>query len=270
MRSAIWCGGPGARTLINYADRVEMIQDVLSPKESTMLLPLVIAVVLFLSSPAVALKEVTGESQREYEKSVEAIVRNKHFYKSGRLEVGFDAGTMPYDSIVNHYMFGGRAAWHFSDHYGWELIDLQTVFPAVTGYALDLAREKGISNLQTIEIRNLVGTNFLLSPFYGKIRFLGVIYFDIYVVAGLGVGNTQTLKISSAATGVEPLTSVVTTGWDPMVTLGFGFKIFLNNAMGLSVDLRDHLLTSQIYGGKRLMSNFSVFGGLSFYLPIFG
>jgi hypothetical protein len=55
---------------------------------------------------------------------------------------------MPYDSLVNHYMLGGRAAWHFSDHYGWEIIDTSVVFPTITGYSRDTVSKQNISNLQ--------------------------------------------------------------------------------------------------------------------------
>src|SRR5262245_5650497 len=76
--------------------------------------------------------------QDEYEKSIEAVVRHKLYYKAGHFEVGGTAGVMPYDSLVSHIMFGGRLTYHFADHYGWEIADIQLGLPSVTNYTTDL------------------------------------------------------------------------------------------------------------------------------------
>ncbi len=219
----------------------------------------------------VALAAEMESGQAEYERSVEAIVRQKHFYKKGHIELGGFAGLMPYDSLISHYLFGGRLTWHLSDHYGWEVLDAQVVLPAITNYSRALARDKGLSNLQTLQLKSIVGSNFLLSPFYGKIRFFGrqVLYLDLYVVGGLGLARAETVKLSS--TGVEQTAteSITRQAWDPLLTFGFGFKIFLNDAMGLIFDFRDYLVITKLYGASTMKSNFSTFGGLVFFLPIF-
>lgn len=212
-----------------------------------------------------------GSSQPDYERSIDAIVRNKHFYKSGRIELTGTAGIMPYDSVVNHLFFGGRLAWHLSDHFGWEVADLQIGVPTVTNFTTNLVSSKGISNLQTVKIRTLAATNFLLSPIYGKVRFFGrqTLFFDVYLVFGGGLAKTDVLRFSAAGTNQPAVESTLKSGFDPMFDFGFGFKIFVNDALGLVIDLRDYVVSSQVYGARSLKSNFSVFGGLSFYLPIF-
>jgi outer membrane beta-barrel protein len=210
-----------------------------------------------------------GNTQTDQERSMSAVVRNKYFYKAGRIEIGGTAGAMPYDSLVNHYMLGGKATWHLSDHYGWEILDAQLAFPAVTGYTSDLVKAKGISNLQTSKLNMILTTNLLVSPIYGKIRFFGsqVLYFDFYFSGGPGVARTETIKLSNS--GGTAVTSSVRTGFEPAFDFGLGFKIFMNNAMGLMVDFRDYVTYTEVYGKKALKSNFSVFAGLSFFLPTF-
>lgn len=218
----------------------------------------------------------TDDSQKEYERSVNAVVRNKIFYKSGHIEVGATAGVMPYDSVINHLMAGGRATWHLSDHYGWEIIDAQLSFPTVTSFTLDTASGKKtggqpLSNLQTVKLKILAGTNFLLSPFYGKIRFFGrqVLHIDMYVVLGFGMASTDTLRFTGQGPDQPVTETVVKSSWDPMGTFGLGFRVFLNSAMGLTLDMRDYLVHSEVYGKRSLKSNFAVFAGLSFFLPTF-
>ena len=212
-----------------------------------------------------------GADQDNYERSIESVVRHKHFYKTGRLEFGPTAGAMPYDSLVNHYMLGGRLHWHLADHYGWEVIDYQYIFPSVTSYSTNLVSSKGLSNLQTVKIKQLVSSNFLLSPIHGKIRFFGstVLHFDVYTLLGLGLASTDTLRLSSSGTGAAASQSILLSHWDPLLDFGLGFKVLMNDAMGLVFDLRDYMVYSTTYGHKTLKSNFSVFVGLSFFIPTF-
>lgn len=227
---------------------------------------------LFFAFRVTAIESTASSSQREYEKSINAVVQNKLFYKSGRIEAMGTAGVMPYDSLTAHYMLGGRLNWHLSDHYGWEILDAQLAFPSVTGFTRNLVSSKNISNLQTPKIKMLAGSGFLLSPVYGKIRFFGrqVLYLDIYLVFGIGAANTEILQVSSTGQDQPPAENILKTNWDPMFDFGLGVKIFLNRAMGLVIDLRDYVISSQTYGRASLKSNFSVFGGLTFFIPTFG
>lgn len=227
---------------------------------------------LFTAAPRAFSSVEPGAAQQEYEKSVDGIVvRNKRYYKAGSLELTGLVGTMPYNSLVNYLMVGGRLTWHLADHYAWEIIDLQKAFPSVTSFVSNTVIQNGVSNLQTTELGMTVATNFLLSPFYGKIRFFGssVVYYDIYLALGGGVANTSILTASTTAAGPSG-TYAQTTGaatWDPMFDVGLGFKFFINRAMGLVVDLRDYVVYANPYGNAGLGSNYSVFVGLSFFLP---
>lgn len=208
--------------------------------------------------------------QDDYERGIGAVVRNKTFYKTGKFEATGAASIMPYDSLVNHYLLGGRLTWHLSDHFGWEIIDLHYAFPSVTGYTTKLVQEKGLSKLDTTELKLLASTGVVASPIYGKFHLFGssVIYFDIYAVLGAGVAQVNTLTFSTPNTATAPTkTSVGHT--DPMFNIGIGFKFFLNSAVGFVFDVRDYLTLSETYGQKSLKSNFNVSVGLSFYLPTF-
>jgi outer membrane beta-barrel protein len=216
-------------------------------------LGLCLASFLVLSSPAPATVE-PGVTQQNYEKSVDGIVvRNKRYFKEGSLELTAVAGIMPYDSLINTVMGGGRLTWHIADHYAWEIADLQLTFPSVTSFTTDTVQANGLSNLQTTELKTIAGTNFELSPIYGKMRFFGlVLYFDMYFVLGGGVANTNVLQFSSQAKGQAGTQSTISTSWDPMVDFGWGGKLFINRAMGIVFDLRDYVVASTVYGGKSL------------------
>lgn len=234
------------------------------------LISLCMVLALGVSFSAHAAKSTIGKDQKDYERSIGSVVRHKMYYKAGRIEVAGTAGVMPYDSVTAHYMFGGRLNWHFSDHFGWEILDFQMAFPNVTGFTKGLVFTKNVSNLQVVKLKMLAATGFILSPAYGKIRVLGrqVLYLDFYITAGLGMANTEIVQLANNNTA-EPTQTSQRSAWDPMFHFGLGFKIFLNRAMGLIIDMRDYVISSPTYGTTSLRSNFSVFGGLVFFLPTF-
>lgn len=232
--------------------------------------------ILFLASVVLSITlhaapDPRAEAQIDYEREVGAIVRNKFFYKKGRFEAGITGGVMPYDSLVNHYMVGGKLTWHLHDHFGWEIIDIQKAFPSVTSFASGLVQDRGISNLQTTQLNYSLTTNLLLSPFYGKIRFFGsqVLFFDIYLALGGGMASTETIRLASTGIGVAGTQTSIRSGMEPCFDFGLGFKIFTNNFLGLVLDLRDYVVFSETYGKKNPKSNFSVFLGLSMFIPTF-
>lgn len=207
------------------------------------------------------------ETQNNVERSINAVVRNKYFYKTNKIELSGTAGAMPLDSVVNHLLVGGRATWHFSDHFGWEIAHIQVASPSITGNIKDIVTANSLSNVQFSQINLLATSTILLSPIYGKIRFFGnqVLYFDIYSVFGFGLANTKTIKLSSSA----PVESTVRQGMDPVFDFGLGVKIFTGDALAILIDLRDYVTFTEVYSSRKPRSNFSVFAGLSFFIPNF-
>lgn len=216
-------------------------------------------------------KEPQLDPQAEYERSIEAVVRNKLYYKTGKFELAVSGGVMPYDNITNTYMAGGRAVWHLSDHIGWEVADVQLGFASLTSYAEGLVQERGLSNMQTSQMKYSLTTNLLLSPFYGKIRLFGsqLMYMDIYLALGGGMAQTETIRLASTAQGSKGVETTIRSGMEPVFDFGLGFKLFLNTVMGLSLDLRDYVVFSEVYGSKSAKSNYTVSVGLHFFLPTF-
>ena len=139
-------------------------------------------ILLIVTTPTLwAAKTKSNDSQSDFERGIEAVVRNKYFYKKNKIEVGALAGVMPYDSVVNHVLVGGKATWHLTDHFGWEIADVQLGLPSITSDIKDKVTAKSLTNVQFSEITLLATTNLLVSPIYGKVRFFGnqVLYFDI-------------------------------------------------------------------------------------------
>lgn len=226
---------------------------------------LVIFFLLFVTLNLQASK--SSENQNNVERSINAVVRNKYFYKTNKIELSGTAGAMPLDSVVNHLLWGGKATWHFTDHFGWEIAHVQVAIPSITGNIKDIVTANNLSNVQFSQINLLATSNFLISPIYGKIRFFGnqVLYFDIYALLGFGFANTKTIKLSSSA----PVESTVRQGMDPVFDFGLGVKIFTGDAIAILIDLRDYVTFTEVYSAKKPRSNFSVFTGLSFFIPNF-
>jgi len=231
---------------------------------------LVVLSIVFLSTNLWAAKPKSLESQGAFERSINSVVRNKYFYKANKIEFGLSAGLMPYDSVVSHTLIGGKISWHLSDHFGWEIADIQYGIPTITSDIKDKVSSKKLANVQFSQINLLATSNLLVSPIYGKIRFFGnqVLYFDIYAVLGAGFANTKTIKLSDS-TGSALTETKVRSGMEPVLDFGLGLKVFTSNFMGLVIDLRDYVTFAEVYSSRKPRSNFSVFAGLSFFLPTF-
>lgn len=224
---------------------------------------------LFGLEPLFADAPEIGSSQNLDEKTSRAVVRNKRYYKAGKIELGVSAGLMPYDSAVESYTAGARLTWHISDHYGWEIIDFQKSFSSVTSFITGSGLIGSVAQIQKLDVLKpnmMIGSNFVMSPLYGKIRFFGVLYLDMYVVAGLGFVDTQTIRYSFT----NQAGSVVNTGMDFAINYGVGFKFFMTNAFTGFIDLRNYMSNSMTYDARKFSSFFTVSGGISLVLPNFG
>lgn len=230
---------------------------------------LILAVVLTGLAPRAASAEPeVGSDQSNYEREIQAVVRDKRFYKAGKIELGITGGLTPYDSTYSNYLVGGRLTWHISDHYAWEIVDYQFPFSNVTAFTTSLVSSTTIANLQAVKLKNLVGTAFKLSPFYGKIRFWGstVAFLDIYAVLGFGAVNGEVYQHSTGT----PNGALLNAAWDPSLNYGLGFTFHLGNYFALNFDLRNYMPYTAIYGSKRFYSHFVFTGGLTLTLPGFG
>lgn len=217
------------------------------------------------SASSWALPESPNPTQSNYESSIAATVRNKIFFKRNSVELSAVAGLMPYDLVIDHFNLGGRAVWHFSDHFSWEILDIQAFSSRFSGWTTDLLVESQIQRLDALRLKSLIATSFLLSPIYGKIRFFGqqVLYFDIYAVFGVGTGQVDTVRLSFSDTEG----SVTATAWDPAFSLGLGLKLFLYRSVGIVIDFRDYMISSQSYDQRSLKSNYTVTAGISVFIP---
>ncbi|NBX93221.1 MAG: outer membrane beta-barrel domain-containing protein [Proteobacteria bacterium] len=218
---------------------------------------------------AVGASDPSPETQSDSEATSSSVVRNKIFYKAGKIEFAGTAGLMPYDDVNNHYLVGAKVSWHLGDHWGWEILDAQKGFASVTDWTNNLVATNSNTRLQTAQLNFMGTSNIVFSPLYGKIRIFGssLVYFDTYLVAGAGLASTETLQIANSAG--KAVTSSIKTGMDPVFDFGLGFKLFLTRSVGLVLDLRDYVVFSETYGRRTAKSNYSVLVGVNFFIPNF-
>jgi hypothetical protein len=107
---------------------------------------------------------ISSSDQLELERDSKSVVRNKLYYKPGKFELAATGGILPYDDINSQYFIGGKASWHLSDNWGWEILDVHKTFSSVTGWATDLVNNKGLTNLQTSRLKYLATSNLIFSP----------------------------------------------------------------------------------------------------------
>jgi outer membrane beta-barrel protein len=219
---------------------------------------LALALIFSVCLPAFAVIPSVSESQAERERESKAVVRNKRFYKQGRIEFAGGAGLNPFDLALSNQMFYARATWHITDIWGWEIANAFFGSPRETQWAVDLVREKGISNLQFTGIKWGVTTNVVWTPIYSKIRLWGasVLYWDGFAVLGGGVANTQLFTMSSPGLNQPGTLSVGQPTMEPCINIGIGFRFYFNRTFAFIVDLRNYLLYSTTYGSRSLRSNY--------------
>ena len=206
----------------------------------------------------------------EEDAEAHAVVRRKHFKKSGHIEVGPTAGFTPYSNLVSSVLVGGRLSWHLSDALGWEVLDFQYAQSTVTQDAKTLTQNIKASSLQAPVLQWLVGTHIVISPFYGKLHLWKntVLHFDFYTIVGGGLQSVQTAILSSG--GGAATLNQGSSSLSPMGDIGIGFKVFLGSSFAILVDFRDYVSYIPLYQTHGLQSNFIFSGGLSWFLPSLG
>jgi len=200
-------------------------------------------------------KKALIENQSTF-KAPRDAVQNRFFLKQERYEFSPILGFVPNDPMVNRFTIGMLIAYHFSESIAVEgafIYSPDLGIADVKGLTKTLVQiaEQGSASVdfqQPIDKMEL-GATFAArwSPIYGKISLIGegVLNFDVYGVAGLGMLSTNLYNATyDAETGV----ALSQPKWVPRVpvNLGLGINFFLNQQTTLKIDMRSYLYTGPV------------------------
>jgi outer membrane beta-barrel protein len=169
------------------------------------------------------------------------------YVKQARHEISAHGGYYVSDLYSGTWVTGGSYAYHMTEHTAVELSYSFTHANADIIRAIEAERGTVIDD--DFARVHLFESLLVLSPVYGKLRLGGsVMRFDLHLDLGVGVVDSQT---SRGAAGV----------------VGVGFRLFLNQALALRFDLRDHIFRQELLAERFLVNDVSATMGLSLFLP---
>lgn len=184
------------------------------------------------------------------------LVRNKFFYKKGRVELAPQFGYISNNALNDEIMLGLGATYHITDKFGVELSGNYALLGGEANtkqLAIAVLRLLDRSlRLESVDPATFVTVSAVLSPMYGKLNPFGlaVINLDFFFVAGLGYGNEHVEMLNYAVdeTGAEVAQLAVDKQINHMflVHFGFGAKFFLARWLSLRVDARWYLTVDKV------------------------
>jgi outer membrane beta-barrel protein len=170
------------------------------------------------------------------------------YVKHARHELSAGGGYYVSDLYSGTYVAGASYTYHMTETTAVEFSGAMTYANA------DLIRalEEGRADILDDERAPVLLAESLLiwTPVYGKFRLGGqIMRFDIHLDAGFGVIDAPTSRGLSAVAGA-------------------GVKLFLNEALALRFDARDHIHHQQLLDSSFLVNDLSLTLGLSLFLPM--
>lgn len=143
-------------------------------------------------------------------------------------------GTMPLDAFYKSYYLAGAVSVHFTDYLAWQVARGGYSFNVTTGLRDQLERDFAVLPTQFDEINWFVGTDLMLSPFYGKTAVLNtwVIHYEAYFLIGASL-----FKYSVG-------------GFTPGIHLGGGLRLFQNKYVSYRLDVSDDAVLTGIGAGR--------------------
>ena len=203
-------------------------------------------------------KDVLDKELDKYwaEKRQVKIIEKKKFQMNGRFEFTPYIGTIPNDDFLIYLSTGLRVDYYFAESFGIELAvtkpfgfdsELQSFLKDNLGAQVRLPQKQELySNL-----------NFVWSPFYGKLSFMGLklAHFDLNIVLGAGMVWLKVLPTGK----VNRENKIRVAG-----NVGAGFKFFITDWFGIRIDYRQYFF-QKFTGGVAYPAEISL--GFSFLTP---
>ncbi len=240
-----------------------------------------LALALFLAHPG------TGRGEEEKKDTignhrVEGIdvVQPRVFRKGGRHELSIGGGVIPSNTFIFYGLLPIEYTYHFRETFGFEGMFIYP-FQSVKGIVQDLGNipcpspnsdingdgipdtNCGVQLKGGVEAyKALYFGNVLWSPIYGKLSIFSkrIYHFDIFIVAGAGLVDTDTIRTDLA--GQPKQGGPNRFGFD----VGLGGKLFVNDWLAVRLDIRNFTVRQGLPFNK--IANDQMYSlGVSFFLP---
>lgn len=147
------------------------------------------------------------------------VVRNRLYTKEGKFTLGAFVGRISQDPFLDINNVGANVLYHISEYFSLGVTGWRSIVRASS--ALEEFERQQRTTVNNNHPKSYIGAEVTYSPLYGKLSLLGeaIIYFDIFVIGGLGRTDTE------AGSYITP-------------TLGIGQQVYLTQNIGLKLDYR--------------------------------
>ena len=175
-------------------------------------------------------------SAQELDDNAAGALQNRAY--SMTFEIDAMVGTIPLDAFYKGYTVGGAAVIHFSDYVAWQVARGSYSFDVTTSLRDQLERDFAQLPTAFDQADWFVGSDIMLSPFYGKSSVLNsfVVHYEAFFLVGVSV-----FKFSQS-------------GFAPGVAVGGGLRLFQNKYVSYRVDVTDNFVVNS----KRLNQVISI------------
>ncbi len=192
-----------------------------------------------LVAPAAALAQT---EELENPGSV-AAVQERAYRMHHELTLGL--GVLPLDAFYKGLYAQVGYAYHFTDHFGWQIGRGAYSYAAKTGLREQLERDFAVLPTAFDEVQFFVGSDLLWKPFYGKLSFLNrwVLHGELYFLLGATV-----FKFTNA--------------FRPGVNLGGGGRLFVSKAVSFRLEVTNNIVLP-LGGATSLLNVMTMTLGLS-------
>ncbi len=221
-----------------------------------------LAIFLYIySSPAFALEIDANDIRGESDKKSVKVLQDRFFKKALRPEFGLLFGNIRDEAYVKTYTHGLRFGLFFNE---WVGLDLQyqttTVKNSDDRTALNKMQYRKKDPLPGEEndlvspdpevnpVHKIADINFVGAPFYGKMNLMDamIVYFDLYVTAGVSSIDTDQGKKTA-------------------FNIGVGERFYFTNSLSFRVDFRDRIFKEKRSGQDTTKKLISIDFGLSYF-----
>lgn len=205
----------------------------------------------------VDLTKITEKYWAEGKETELGVVQNRKYTTAKKMEVALLMGTISTDPFLSVHSLGGSLGYHFSPYTSVHFTAWKSL--VTSSDALKTFEAETSNTVNTNKPLAYYGTEVKQNFLYGKASIFGkmIIYVDLFVMAGIGVTQTESGSYFTPS-------------------LGLGQKIYLNERMSINLDYRIMRYNERILSknpatlgnpvGERSNTTDAVSLGLSFFL----